>query len=155
MQTARNAQMSERLYPRSQESVSFSAELAVILPGREVRAHRVLALLSQHLLDQLRFGHMDCQNGPEASFPHGPVLSPALQLQRETHIIYSLTLISDTQYWFTSKPLTKKLMMWTWHQIFNTSSNPHVVFRSFWLAEDIQLHYTGAKFPGFAHTGYN
>lgn len=51
----------------------MSSELPVVLPGGEVRAHGVLALLPQYLLNERRIGHMDCQDGTEARLPQGPV----------------------------------------------------------------------------------
>lgn len=58
-----------------------SSELPVVLPGGEVRAHGVLALLPQHLLNERWIGHMNCQDGAEARLPHGPVPLHAFQLE--------------------------------------------------------------------------
>lgn len=61
----------------------MSSELPVVLPGGEVRAHGVLALLPQDLLDERRIGHVNGQDGAEARLPHGPVPLHSLQLGHE------------------------------------------------------------------------
>lgn len=58
----------------------MAAEVAVVLPGGQVGPHGVLALLPQHLLDQVRLGHVHRQDGPEARLPHGSVALVPLQL---------------------------------------------------------------------------
>lgn len=68
---------------RSQQSVVMSSELPVVLPGREVRAHGVLAFLPQNLLYERRIGHMNCQDGTEAGLPHGPVPLHSFHLGRQ------------------------------------------------------------------------
>lgn len=70
-------------YSRSQESVVMSPELPVVLPGGEVRAHGVLALLPQNLLNERWISNMNGQNGAKARLPHGPISLQALQLQHE------------------------------------------------------------------------
>lgn len=64
----------------------MSSELPVVLPGGEVRAHGVLALLPQDLLNEHWIGHMNCQDGTEARLPQRPVpLQPFhLGQKRET-----------------------------------------------------------------------
>lgn len=65
----------------------MSSELPVVLPGGEVRAHGVLALLPQYLLNERRIGHMDCQDGTEARLPQGPVpLQPFHLEQRRERV---------------------------------------------------------------------
>lgn len=58
----------------------MSPEFPVVLPGREVGAHGVLALLPQYLLDQHWIGHVNSQDGAEAGLPHGTVAVHAFQL---------------------------------------------------------------------------
>lgn len=58
----------------------MSSEGSVVLPGGEVRAHGVLTLLPQDLLDQRRIGHVHRQDGTEARLPHGPIASHSFQL---------------------------------------------------------------------------
>lgn len=71
---------------RGQQSVVMSSELPVVLPGREVRSHGVLAFLPQNLLYERRIGHMDCQDGTEAGLPHGPVTLHSFHLGRQREI---------------------------------------------------------------------
>lgn len=59
----------------------MSSELPVVFPGGEVRAHGMLALLSQHLLDERWIGHVNCQDGAKARLPHGTVPLHSLQLR--------------------------------------------------------------------------
>lgn len=57
------------------------SQLPVVLPGGQVRAHGVLALLPQDLLDERWLGHMNREDGAEAGLPHGAVAPHALQLE--------------------------------------------------------------------------
>lgn len=65
---------------RCQQSIVMSSESPVVLPGGEVRAHGVLALLPQDLLDQCRISHVHCQDWTKARLPHGPVPLHTIQL---------------------------------------------------------------------------
>lgn len=58
----------------------MSSESPVVLPGGEVGAHGVLALLPEDLLDQRRISHVHCQDRTEARLPHGPVPPHSFQL---------------------------------------------------------------------------
>lgn len=80
--TKKRKSLNER-YSRRQESIVVSSELPVVLPGGQVRAHGVLALLPQHLLNERRIGHVNCQDGSEARLPHGPVPPHSFQLGHE------------------------------------------------------------------------
>lgn len=73
-------------HSRCQESIVMPPELPVVLPGGKVRAHRVLALLPQHLLDERRISHMNCQDGAEAGLPHGAIPLHSFQLGIETEV---------------------------------------------------------------------
>lgn len=71
-------------YSRRQESTVESSELPVVLPGGQVGAHGVLALLPQDLLYELRLGYMNCQDGAKARLPHGAVLMESFHLGQKT-----------------------------------------------------------------------
>lgn len=58
----------------------MSSELPVVLPGGEVGAHGVQALLPQDLLYEGRISHMNSQDGAKARLPHGAILVQSLQL---------------------------------------------------------------------------
>ncbi|TNN81301.1 hypothetical protein EYF80_008361 [Liparis tanakae] len=73
----------KRRYSRCQESIVVSSELPVVLPRGKVRAHGVLALLPQNLLNEHRISHMNCQDGAEAGLPHGPIPPHSFQLGHE------------------------------------------------------------------------
>ena len=65
----------------------MSSELPVVLPGREVGAHGVLALLPQDLLYECRFSHMDRQDGAKARLPHRAISVQPLHLPHETKAV--------------------------------------------------------------------
>ena len=64
----------------------MSPELPVVLPGGNVRAHGVLTLLPQYLLDERWIGHMNRKDGAEASLPHGAIPLQSFQLGHETEV---------------------------------------------------------------------
>jgi len=71
------------LYSRCEQPIVVVPEPPVVLPGGEVGAHGVSALLPQDLLDQGRLRHMHGEDAPEARLPHGAVALQALQLEED------------------------------------------------------------------------
>lgn len=64
----------------------MSSELPVVLPGGKVRAHGVLALLPQDLLNERWIGHVNGQDWAEARLPHGAVPLHSFQLGHDTEV---------------------------------------------------------------------
>lgn len=71
---------------RCEQSIVMPSDLPVVLPGGQVRAHGVLALLPQYLLNERRIRHMDCKDGTEARLPHGAIPLQPLHLGHDTPV---------------------------------------------------------------------
>lgn len=88
----------ERKYLLDMQPVSLAPQVSVLFPVGQRRAHRVTALLPDHLRDELRRGHVDHIKRPETRAPDRPVQPLMLHLQNESQIS-SIGFMSNIPSW--------------------------------------------------------